>query len=95
MGFSFFKATKNVILHLENVTFLDNAADVSWDNSPLCQLIMTNVKATGRSGNGVELDGCEETKVTIEKTKFLGKYIKVVPTTEKHLVRIEHKRKFV
>ena len=88
-GFSFLKPTNNVNLHLKNIEFVDNEIDVSWRNSHLCYLVMTNVLATGRSGNGVEIEGCNKTTLQITETTFRGKYFKVNSTKKSSLLDID------
>ena len=80
-GFSFLKITRYGNLRLEDVDFIDNNIDISWvGGSHLCHLAMTNVNAVGHSGNGIEIEGCNTTKLEIAQTKFRGKYLKVVST---------------
>ena len=87
-AFSFMKATSNVNLRLDKIEFVDNEIDVSWSNSKLCYLVMTNVLASGRSGNGIEVEGCNKTDIQVTNTKFLGKYFKVISTEKSSFLDI-------
>lgn len=91
-AFSFLKPTGNVNLRLDKIEFVDNEIDVSWSNSKLCYLVMTNVLASGRSGNGIEVQGCNKTEIQLTNTKFLGKYFKVISTEKSSVLVISMSR---
>ena len=87
-GFKFLGKTSFVNLRLENITFANNEVDVTWSDSPLCFLVMTNVYSFGRSGNAVEIKGCIKTILSLVKTKLHGKYFKVLSTLESYILKI-------
>ena len=87
-AFSFSKPTKNVNLRLKNIEFVDNQIDVSWSNSQLCYLVMTNVLASGRWGNVIEVEGCNKTDIQLTNTKFLGKYFQAISTEKSSFLSI-------
>lgn len=90
-GFSFSFATSATSLQLENVTFTNNEVDVTWKKASLCHLTMKNVLALGRSGYGIEIEGCKKTTVSLENTRFSGKYLKVISTFESSTLTIKMK----
>ncbi|XP_028415728.1 uncharacterized protein LOC114539303 [Dendronephthya gigantea] len=87
-GFKFLSKTSVVNLRLENITFTNNKVDVTWSDSPLCFLVMTNVHTFGRSGNAIEIEGCNRTTLSLVNTKIRGKYFKVLSTIKSSILKI-------
>lgn len=88
-GFSFLKPTSNVNLRLKDIEFVKNDIDVSWRNSHLCYLVMTNVKIFGSSGNAIDIKGCNKTTMQLSNTKFDGKYFRVISTDKSSILDIK------
>ncbi|CAB3992388.1 Hypothetical predicted protein [Paramuricea clavata] len=91
-GFSFLKPTSNANLRLENIEFVKNDIDISWSNSYLCYLVMTNVKTFGSSGNAIDIKGCNKTTMLLSNTKFNGKYFRVISTDKSSTLDIKMDR---
>lgn len=88
-GFSFVKSSSNVILRLTDIEFHENEIDVSWKNSHLCHLWMSNVFAVGNSGNAVDIHGCNKTIIELRETTFLGKYFRVISSEKSSIIDIK------